>query len=714
LFFFSRLSRAHVVVKASMAEAERVINLDEEDLERKEEDEDDLAGPMATVVAAPEKGGEEAAPKKAKTQAGRQKSWVHEKFLCKDGKYVCQELVPKVVDGKSVNLPCGKQYTYNPDNPATTGMLNHMASAHGYSRSGIAPTLKQSHLKREEDGTAALDVVVKWTPQDLRTVSLVTDLARWFAIDGEPPNIVNHVGFQAFMEKRFPQFPGVSAPTIVARLKVFSESFVKWFVGFQESVEWFGATTDGWSSDAKDHYRTFTLHFFIPGTWRLVGLALETGVCGGKDHQIRDFLHGVIAKYKLMVNRIVAITTDNANAEVAGVRLADLQRVPCGCHLLNLSMKLVMDPGKPRRGNRPERPPSPVLEPLDKLQKIVQKLHNAPLLMQALVEDLTEWGRRNGKPVPRIPTKPNNTRWNSVCLMLESCFPIREQIDQLLVKHAGTYTLERMGASDWTVVGEMAKLLHPFKTVSNYMEGERYPTVPEYLGHLAGACFKAFYQDVANHATLHPSVQTMLRRLRDDIGKRLWETENDVTLTGLMLHPVFKNLAPPATGIPESAFVPGSILRFFFKDLKPRMTKAALNELKRLNIKIEPKAPAAAEDNPLAFIVQGYNAAHQRTVKPEHEINSWLNMPVVLGASVAEYWERDGAKWPLLQQLARANFVAQTSSAASERVWSAADDVSGGDRARVSPEVLNAQLVLKKNTGVQAEILGCNVFDVLK
>ena len=487
---------------------------------------------------------------------------------------------------------------------------------------------------------------------------------------------------------------------------------MKWFTLFQEQIEWFGATTDGWSSDAKDHYRTFTLHFFIPGSWRLVGLVLETAVTGGKDHEISAFLLGVIAKYKLLVTRIVAITTDNANAEVAGVRLADLHRVACGCHLLNLSMKLVMDPGKPPKGGRPGRPPSSVLVPLEKLQKFVQKVHNAPLLMAALVHELKEWARRNEKDVPRIPTKPNNTRWNSVCLMLETCFPIRAVIDLLLKNHGNVYMLERLTESEWKVVGEMVELLHPFKTVSNYMEGERYPTTPEYLGHLAGACFKAFYFETAKHARLDHSVQVMLVRLRDDIGKRLWEAENDVTLTGLLLHPVFKNLAPPNVGIPETAYVPGSAARFFFKDLRTRMADATLRELKRLGIKPAAAVAPTASDNPLEFIVQGYNSALQK-VKPEHEINAWLGMPVSVGVSVAEHWEREGSRWPLLQQLARANFVAQASSAASERVWSSADDVSGGDRASVAPETLNAQLILKKNTRVQAEILGCDLFDVL-
>lgn len=145
------------------------------------------------------------------------------------------------------------------------------------------------------------------------------------------------------------------------------------------------------------------------------------------------------------------------------------------------------------------------------------------------------------------------------------------------------------------------------------------------------------------------------------------------------------------------------------------MADAAIRELKRLGIKpAATMAPAAPSDNPLAFIVQGYNSAQQKRVKPEHEINAWLGMPVSVGVSVTEHWEREGSKWPLLQQLTRANFVAQASSAASERVWSSADDVSGGDRASVAPETLNAQLVLKKNTRVQAEILGCDIFDVLK
>ena len=147
------------------------------------------------------------------------------------------------------------------------------------------------------------------------------------------------------------------------------------------------------------------------------------------------------------------------------------------------------------------------------------------------------------------------------------------------------------------------------------------------------------------------------------------------------------------------------------------MKEAALNELKRLDIKVDPAAaPASAADNvdPLSFIVQGYNAAVQKRARPEHEIDAWLAMPVVLDRPVMEYWDREGVRFPFLQRLARAYFVAQASGASSERVWSAADDASGGDRASAAPETLNAQLILKKNTPVKDRILNCSLFDVLK
>jgi hypothetical protein len=136
-------------------------------------------------------------------------------------------------------------------------------------------------------------------------------------------------------------------------------------------------------------------------------------------------------------------------------------------------------------------------------------------------------------------------------------------------------------------------LLKPFKEVSVYMEGERYPTVPEYLGRLATACYLAFYHNTAQ-VVLEPKVATLKRWLCEDIGRRLWDTVNDVTLVGLALHPVYKLIAAPDVGIAQQWYAEydgRNILTFFFRDLRKRMTDAILRELKRLNIKSAPLQP---------------------------------------------------------------------------------------------------------------------------
>ncbi len=665
---------------------------------------------------------------KKDVKRGRPESWIHEHMKKvpdpkdKTGARLllqCTYPVPKLVDNEYRDFPCSKTYAYKTEKGAksTTGAKEHLINDHQFSKSGEPPEVKQRKIATGGDGTMRLDRVVKLTQADPRWKSFVTDLAKWCAIDGEAPNMMNHAGFQAFMEKRFPQFEIPSAPTITARLKEFSAEFVEWFSEYQKTIPWFGMTTDGWSSDAKQHYRTIALHFFVPGTWKLVAVVLRTGLCGGHDSDIASFLLDVMAKYKLVTSKVVGVTTDNANAEVAGVRLAELFRVACGCHLLNLSMKLVTREPKAATAAKPARPGSPVLAEVTKLHKFVQKVHNAPLLMDALKKSAAEWARRNQQEVPAMPTKPNNTRWNSTFLMIASSSKLQPVIDEVLRKHAGAYGLETLTADDWKVLRQVGTLLKPFKEVSVYMEGEQYPTVPEYLGRLASASYLAFYHNTGQVAALEPKVMTLRRWLCEDIGRRLWDTANDVTLVGLALHPVFKAITAPDAGIPQqmyAEFEGRNILTFFFRDLRKRMTDAILREVNRLGIKSAlPPAEAAGPVDPISFLVPGYRRALAQDIRPEMEIGSWFSFAPRPKVSPPTFWDTKGGEWPLLRELARANFVAQGSNASSERVWSAADDVSGGDRSNVDPETLDAELILKKNTPVRALLESCSLFDAL-
>ena len=373
-----------------------------------------------------------------------------------------------------------------------------------------------------------------------------------------------------------------------------------------------------------------------------------------------------------------------------------------------------MDEGKPRKN----RDPSPVLEPLRKLKAFVNKLHNTQML-DVLRGMLPEFQRVNGLPaLPPVPSQPNNTRWNGVFLMISTTYQIRSCVDQLIHRFGAEYGLQALDQTDWLIIGQVGFILKPFKELSVYLEGEKYPTVPEYLGKLWGACFTVFYKRVADHEQFHPCVKSMLLILKQDIGRRLWDTENDVTLTGLGLHPAYKMFQPPQ-GVAQLMYAENggrNIIAFFARDFQKRVQEAILRELARLKIKnpetIEPSAPSVQE-NVMHALVPGLRRAEQNMVRPEVEIQSWFASPVSV-ASPVDFWKVSGGSWPLLQQLARANFIAQASGAASERVWSLADDLSGGDRARVAPENLEIGLILKKNTPARALIMGMSPFEVLE
>lgn len=620
------------------------------------------------------------------------------------------------------DVECGKKYAYvsKKGNGSTSSAKDHLRKAHGFSDELQPPTLKQSKVDRGANGAVVTNQVVKINPEDPRCKDFVKDIAKWFSLDGIPAWAVTKPGFQAFMDKWLPNFTTPSAPTVSGRVLEFAGNLRGWFTQYHEKIQWLALTTDGWSSDSQQHYRTITAHFFVPGTCDLTSVVLDTALCGGRDSDIAAFLVSVLHSYNLRAGKIVAITTDNANAEVAGVRLADLFRVPCGCHLLNLSMKLVAKKAKPATSRKPAQAASPVAPQLEKLHAIVTKLHTAPKLMERFKAINTEWARRNGKNVPALPAKPNNTRWNSEFTMIATSYDAKSSIDSVLHELGPTYGLESLSRHDWTVLREVGLMLKPFKVVSVYLETASAPTVPEYLGLLFPACYDAFY---ANRGV---DVDASVKELRDslckDIGKRLFESVNDVTLVGLALHPVYKGFKQPAGGVTVewlNEYEKKNVLMFFFNDLQKRMGEAILRECTRLNImsvvaNAEEQQAALGGDGPgatLQMLVPGLRRAYVRDSRVERQIESWFHYDVKPNVSAAQFWFERGGEWPILQALAKANFVAQSSSAASERVWSAADDLSGGDRATAAPQTLNAQLILKYNAPVRALLDQISLFD---
>jgi hypothetical protein len=157
-----------------------------------------------------------------------------------------------------------------------------------------------------------------------------------------------------------------------------------------------------------------------------------------------------------------------------------------------------------------------------------------------------------------------------------------------------------------------------------------------------------------------------------------------------------------------------SIYLFYF-NLKARMKEALNGCCTRFAVHQQP-VPVAEPDSILSRMVPGLVRHTGSNVGAE--IDLWLaQLPIELatGKTVASFWSEDSSakSFPILSRLARAVLPTQASSAASERVWSSADDLCGGDRSNIDPEALNCALCLRKNTSVIAQMKGIGLFDAL-
>jgi hypothetical protein len=182
----------------------------------------------------------------------------------------------------------------------------------------------------------------------------------------------------------------------------------------EDRIPYYAATSDGWTSDAGDKYRDFTLHFFLPDTWELMSIVLRVARCGGKAPEIAEFLKETVDMFKLLETKLVSITTDTATVELAATALAGLTRLDCVNHILELVLKIVTRPFKKASSKKPERPKSPTYDLVITLQNFVTKERNAPLLKGVLVREIESYCRRKAIQKLPLPIPPVKTRWNTV------------------------------------------------------------------------------------------------------------------------------------------------------------------------------------------------------------------------------------------------------------------------------------------------------------
>ena len=161
---------------------------------------------------------------------------------------------------------------------------------------------------------------------------LTKSVTYWLAKDSQPESAVEKPGFKHMLKVFNPRYecPGHNYFSHITITKLFAETYdrIKHTLSSSE-VGFFSATTDLWTSCARDPFLSYTVRYISPD-WELKNICLCTNYIV-EDHTKVSFLE-IFEEWNLSPDHQVAITTDSGSNMKLACRLLGWKRLPCFAH----------------------------------------------------------------------------------------------------------------------------------------------------------------------------------------------------------------------------------------------------------------------------------------------------------------------------------------------------------------------------------------------
>ena len=241
--------------------------------------------------------GHEALPDLLPKKGTKFKAWRHFGLRHEDGKLInidkpvckfCLSIV-SAKDGNTTNLYAHLRNKH-PDEYAATKIKTSQPRKRSNHRDPGQPTIQDSFLHG-----CKLPTNCKEHKQ------LTKSITYWLAKDGQPEYSVEKPGFKQMVKTFCPryQLPSRNYFSPITIPKLFCETYQQIQNTLASSeVSYFSATTDLWTSCAKDPFLSFTLHHISP-QWELLSNCLCTR-CFADDHtgeNLKDSLLEIFAEW---------------------------------------------------------------------------------------------------------------------------------------------------------------------------------------------------------------------------------------------------------------------------------------------------------------------------------------------------------------------------------------------------------------------------------
>ena len=189
-------------------------------------------------------------------------------------------------------------------------------------------------------------------------------------------------------------------------------------------------------------------------------------------------------------------------------------RLPCACHCISTALKHALPGGPGDKGDTEE------------LQALVTSVD--------AVKALVRYVKKSGLNATLSKTllQENDTRWNSMLMMLES---VIEQEDEVKAKLLEKNEMKRMDNIDFDLLRNVVMFLKPLQQATKAVEGEHYATI-----HQVVLWKYRLMQHTVPHAIDCPTVAQLKSRLAETLPVKL-----EITIIhklALFLHPQYKSL----------------------------------------------------------------------------------------------------------------------------------------------------------------------------
>ena len=174
-------------------------------------------------------------------------------------------------------------------------------------------------------------------------IMLTKSVTYWLAKDSQPEYAVEKLGFKHMLKVFNPRYEcsGRNYFSRIAIPKLYTRPIcdrIKHTLSSSE-VGFFSATTDLWTSCARDPFLSYKVHYISPD-WELKNMCLCTHYIV-EDHtgeNLKVSFLEIFEEWNLSPDHQVAITTDSGSNIKLACRLLGWKRLPCFAHNLDLAI----------------------------------------------------------------------------------------------------------------------------------------------------------------------------------------------------------------------------------------------------------------------------------------------------------------------------------------------------------------------------------------